>query len=120
MKARIALNPAMPGNYSFVCPVAPLCLNTINRIGYTSMVSPSILRGLKGGTLIDLDGVIDVETGGIIQVTKQEKTPVKTEVKPVEEIKVESIKEEVTEETPVKTTKSKSAKKSSAKAAEVK
>lgn len=72
MKALIALNPAIPGNYSFVCPVAPLCLNPINRSGYTTVVSPSILRGLKGRTLIDVDGVIDLKTGSF----KTEPTPI--------------------------------------------
>lgn len=66
MKARIELNPAIRGNYSFVCLEAPLFLDVINRIGYTSVVSPSILRGLKGKTLLDLDGVIDIEKGTIM------------------------------------------------------
>lgn len=102
MKALIALNPAIPGNYSFVCPVAPLCLNLINRSGYTTVVSPSILRGLKGRTLIDVNGMIDLETG---QFKSASSTTVAeaTEVAP-EEIKEDKKEAQVTE---VKETKAK-------------
>lgn len=116
MKARIALNPAIAGNYSFVCPVSSLCLNTINRVGYTSIVSPSILRGLIGKTLIDVDGVIDVEAGEFIKASKPEVVKVEPKVEPKVEVKAESVKkEEIKKEEAPKAPKSKTSKKSTPK-----
>lgn len=93
MKALIALNPAVPGNYSFVCPEAPLCLNPINRQGYTNVVTPSILRGLQGRTLIDVNNVIDIEAGVFIE---EDKPTILPEVE--EPAQVEKPQEEVQEE----------------------
>lgn len=109
MKALIALNPAVPGNYSFVCPEAPLCLNPINRQGYTNVVTPSILRGLQGRTLIDVDNVIDVEAGVFIEEDKptilpEVEEPAQVE-KPQEEPQ-EEVQEEVKPKASARTKKS--------------
>lgn len=109
MKALIALNPAVPGNYSFVCPEAPLCLNPINRQGYTNVVTPSILRGLQGRTLIDVNNVIDIEAGVFIEEDKPTILPEVEESAQVEkpqEEPQEEVQEEVKPKASARTKKS--------------
>ena len=111
-KARIALNNAIRENYAFFCPQSNLHLDLMNPVGFTDRVTPSIVRGLKGKTLLDLDNMIDVEGECFIEAGKVEEANIeapkqkeeakaedtKVEVAKVEEAKETEIKEEVKEE----------------------
>lgn len=83
----LRLNPRKPGNYAFFCPVTKLHLTLSNPVGTTDRVSAYILRGVKGKTLIDVNNVINLETGEL-NVNKA-----KTESK---EVKAEQVKSETT------------------------
>ena len=72
---KLALNRHKFNNYAFFCPVSKLHLTVSNPVGYTNEVTPAILRAVKVNTLIDVDGVIDIETG-----TVKNAQPVKTPV----------------------------------------
>ena len=63
MNTRIGLNTKIPENYGFFCPNTRLHLVLSNPGGVIDRVSPSIIRGLKSGTIIDIDGKIDLEKG---------------------------------------------------------
>lgn len=101
-KARIALNNAIRENYAFFCPQSNLHLDLMNPVGFTDRVTPSIVRGLKGKTLLDLDNMIDVEGGCFIEAGKVEvanvEAPEQKEDTKVEEAKETETKEEVKEE----------------------
>ena len=83
---RIGLNTKIPENYCFYCPVCKLHLTVTNPVDITDRVSPSLLRGLRAGKLIDIDKKIDIEKGEFY--TKEEfaknVTPKKVEVIPPE------------------------------------
>ena len=87
-KARIALNNAIKENYAFFCPQSNLHLDLMSPVGFTDRVTPSIVRGLKGKTLLDLDNMIDVQGECFIEEGK------------VEEEKAENTKVEAKEEKP--------------------
>ena len=72
---KLALNRHKFNNYAFFCPVSKLHLTVSNPVGYVNEVTPAILRAIKLSTLIDVDGVIDIETG-----TVKDAQPVKTPV----------------------------------------
>ena len=72
---KLALNRHKFNNYAFFCPVSKLHLTVSNPVGYANEVTPAILRAVKVNTLIDVDGVIDIETG-----TVKDAQPVKTPV----------------------------------------
>ena len=72
---KLALNKHKLYNYAFFCPISKLHLTVSNPVGYTNEVTPAILRAVKVNTLIDVDGVIDIETG-----TVKDAQPVKTPV----------------------------------------
>lgn len=82
----LRLNQRKPGNYAFFCPVTKLHLTLANPVGITDRVSPYILRALKSNTLVDVNGVIDLESG---------KTNVNNNTKKAE-IKTESVKSKTT------------------------
>ena len=69
-KARIALNNAIKENYAFFCPQSNLHLGLMDPVGFTDRVTPSIVRGLKGKTLLDLDNMIDVKGECFIEAEK--------------------------------------------------
>ena len=69
------LNRQKFNNYAFFCPVSKLHVTVSNPVGYVNEVTPAILRAIKLSTLIDVDGVIDIETG-----TVKDAQPVKTPV----------------------------------------
>lgn len=62
MGIRLKLNPVVSNNYSFFCPDAPLSLSISKPIGVSNRLTPSIIRGLRFKTLIDLDGRVDTKT----------------------------------------------------------
>lgn len=73
---RIALNIAKPNNYAFFCPISRLHLTRSNPAGTISEVTPYILRGLKSKVLIDVDNVIDLETGNEKAAEQKQQAPV--------------------------------------------
>ena len=64
-KLELRLNPKKVGNYAFFCPVTRLHLTLANPVGYTDRISNYILRAIKGGTIIDVNKMINMETGEI-------------------------------------------------------
>ena len=74
------LNRQKFNNYAFFCPVSKLHVTVSNPVGYVNEVTPAILRAIKLSTLIDVDGVIDIETGTVKDV-QQVETPVQEESK---------------------------------------
>lgn len=95
-------------NYAFFCPVSRLHLTVSSPVGFSNEVTPAILKALKAETVLDVDGVIDIETGTVkagTQAPKQEKpvekapetkqeAPAKAEEPKVEEPKAEETKVE--------------------------
>lgn len=61
-KYTIELNQSVPYNYSFFCPDSGLHLDIIRPVATIELetLTPSILRGLKAETLIDVDGTIEL------------------------------------------------------------
>ena len=59
----VMLNLRKPDNYSFFDPDSHLSLTMSNPRNIASRITPSILRGLRGDTLIDVNGAIDLKTG---------------------------------------------------------
>lgn len=96
-RIKIALNLKKPGKYAFFCPVSRLHLTRSNPVGYTDRVTSAILTGLKYKTLLDVDGVVDLETGKVLtKAANSNKEEIKTEapVKAQGVVKTEAIKEE--------------------------
>ena len=75
----LRLNQRKTGNYAFFCPVTKLHLTLANPVGITDRVSPYILRALKSNTLVDVNGVIDLESGKTNVNNNTKKTETKTE-----------------------------------------
>ena len=82
---KLALNKNKFNNYAFFCPVSKLHLTISNPVGYSNEVTPTILRAIKVNTLIDVDSVIDIETGTVkdvqstnTSIQKTSKNPEKT------------------------------------------
>lgn len=99
---KLQLNLRKFNNYAFFCPVSRLHLTVSNPVGYSNEVTPAILKALKAETILDVDGVVDIETGTVKAGSKaktaptpapvQEKTPTPEPVK--EEPKAEPKQEE--------------------------
>ena len=70
---KLALNLHKFNNYAFFCPVSRLHLTVSSPVGYTNEVTPAILKAIKAKTVLDVDGVINLETGSINEGTKQVK-----------------------------------------------
>ena len=81
---KLALNLHKFNNYAFFCPVSRLHVTVSNPIGYVNEVTTAILKALKSQTLLDVDGVIDIETGTVKGAAKTE-TPKKEPEKVVKE-----------------------------------
>lgn len=77
----LRINLRKPGNYAFFCPVTKLHLTLTNPVGFTDRVSPYILRGLKSKTIIDVNNMINLETGKVENVNGIQKENVTEEVK---------------------------------------
>ncbi len=69
---KLALNLHKFNNYAFFCPVSRLHVTVSNPVGYVNEVTTAILKALKSQTLLDVDGVIDIETGTVKGATKTE------------------------------------------------
>ena len=98
---KLALNRHKFNNYAFFCPVSKLHLTVSNPVGYTNEVTPAILRAVKVNTLIDVDGVIDIETG-TVKDAQQVNMPVQETPKSPEETDNADIKKDNTPEQPEK------------------
>ncbi len=108
----LQLNLTLRDNYVFVDPEAPLHLSLSNPRGAAPRLTASIIRGLKGKTLIDVNGVVDLETG----LLKDQKEKAAQVDKILEEAEVENSNtqevqgnEEVEADKPAKKTTKKSA-----------
>lgn len=97
MGIRLMLNLALRDNYVFFDPDAPLHLSVSEPRGTSPRLTSSILRGLMGKTIIDVDNVIDVKNRKLkeIKTIKVEvpKVPEKVEVKVI--VEKEKVKEEI-------------------------
>lgn len=89
---KLMLNRQKFNNYAFFCPVSKLHVTVSNPVGYVNEVTPAILRAIKLSTLIDVDGVIDIETG-TVKDAQSVNTPVQktsennnTDVEQLEEV----------------------------------
>lgn len=71
--ARIMLNLKKPNNYAFFCPAARVHLTISNPVGMTDRVTSSIARGIKMGSLLDVDGRIDLKAMRIIPAEGKQK-----------------------------------------------
>lgn len=60
MDIKIGLNLAIKHNLVFFCPDALIHLSIQKPVGVISKITPAVLRGLRGKTLIDIDNVIDL------------------------------------------------------------
>lgn len=60
---RLELNRNIDENYAFFCPHALIHLSRSQPTGIAPRLSSYILTALRFGTLIDLDGVVDLEKG---------------------------------------------------------
>lgn len=76
---KIALNNRKPYNYAFFCPVSKLHLTVSNPVGFAHEVTPAISRGLKSGTLVDVDGAIDLSTGKVKEAEQEQTAPLQNE-----------------------------------------
>ena len=101
---KLALNKQKFNNYAFFCPVSKLHLTVSNPVGYTNEVTPAILRAVKVNTLIDVDGVIDIETG-TVKDAQQVTTPVQETPKSPEKTDNADTKKDNTPEQPEKVDK---------------
>ena len=101
---KLALNKNKFNNYAFFCPVSKLHLTISNPVGYSNEVTPTILRAIKVNTLIDVDGVIDIETG-TVKDAQQVNTPVQETPKSPEKTDDADTKKDNTPEQPAKVDK---------------
>ena len=86
---KFMLNKQKFNNYAFFCPVSRMHLTVSSPVGYANEVTSAILKALKSKTIIDVDDVVDLETGTVkkAQAKVQPSEPVKTEAPIVEEAK---------------------------------
>lgn len=68
------LNRHKFNNYAFFCPVSRLHLTVSSPVGFANEVTPAILKALKVETILDVDGVVDIETG-TVKAVKQATAP---------------------------------------------
>lgn len=63
MSIKLGLNLGLRDNNVFFDPDAPLHLSLSEPMGYASRLTSSIMRGLKGGTILDIESVVDIPLG---------------------------------------------------------
>ena len=86
-------------NYAFFCPVSRLHLTVSSPVGFSNEVTPAILKALKAKTILDVDGVVDIEAGTVKAV--KQAAPAPEAKKPVQEKASEPKSAEPKEEKPV-------------------
>lgn len=79
---KLMLNTHKFNNYAFFCPVSRLHLTVSSPVGYANEVTAAILRALKAQTILDVDGVVDIETGTVKTAGDTNVNPVKEEKAP--------------------------------------
>ena len=79
---KLLLNLHKFNNYAFFCPVSRLHLTVSSPVGFANEVTPAILKALKAKTILDVDGVIDIEAG---TVKVKQAAPVTKAKEPVHE-----------------------------------
>ena len=62
---KLRLNVLKQDNYAFFCPVSRVHLTLSSPVGFSNGVTPAILTALRAGTIIDVDNMVDLETGTI-------------------------------------------------------
>jgi hypothetical protein len=78
---KLMLNLHKPNNYAFFCPVSKVHLTVSSPVGFANEVTPAILKAVKANTVLDVDGVIDLETGSAAKSKPEAtKSPEKAEV----------------------------------------
>lgn len=93
---KFMLNMHKFNNYAFFCPVSRMHLTVSSPVGFANEVTPAILKGLKSKAILDVDGVIDLETGTVKKAqAKAQPTPEPAKTEP--EKKVEAPAEPVAE-----------------------
>ena len=91
---KFMLNMHKFNNYAFFCPVSRMHLTVSSPVGFANEVTPAILKGLKSKAILDVDGVIDLETGAV-KATQAKAQPTPEPVKTEPEKKVEASVEPV-------------------------
>jgi hypothetical protein len=103
---KLMMNLHKFNNYAFFCPVSRLHLTVSSPVGFANEVTPAILKALKVETILDVDGVVDIETG-TVKANKQASVKAEKPVEKAPEQKVpeqkdaEPVKAEETVEAPV-------------------
>ena len=69
---KLMLNLHKYNNYAFFCPVSRLHLTVSSPVGFANEVTPAILKGVKANTILDVDGVIDIESGTVVEGTPEQ------------------------------------------------
>ena len=84
---KFMLNKYKFNNYAFFCPVSRMHLTVSSPVGFSNEVTPAILKGLKAKTILDVDGVIDLETGTVKEAQPEQQAPQPEQVAeaPIEE-----------------------------------
>ena len=72
MGIKLMLNLRLRENYVFCDPNAPLHLSLSEPMGFAQRLTDSIMRGLKAGTIIDVDNVVDMENRKLKDVVNEE------------------------------------------------
>ena len=93
---KLMLNVRKPNNYAFFCPVSKVHLTVSSPVGFANEVTPAILKAVKASTVLDVDGVIDLETGSVAKSKPEAtKSPEKAEVSAPKEAVAEPTAEQV-------------------------
>lgn len=91
---KLALNLHKLNNYAFFCPVSKVHLTVSSPVGYANEVTPAILRAVKAQTVLDVDGVINLETGTVDKgKQKQVGKPEEPKTAPTEPAEVNKVAE---------------------------
>ena len=96
---KLMLNTHKFNNYAFFCPVSRLHLTVSSPVGFANEVTPAISKALKAETILDVDGVINIETGTVEEIKQAN---VKNTEKPAVQAPVQEVQEQKKAE-PVKT-----------------
>ena len=96
---KLMLNLHKFNNYAFFCPVSRLHLTVSSPVGFANEVTPAIFKALKAETVLDVDGVVDIETG-TVKASQQTTAPAQQPVQDakdnaankVEEVKADEVK----------------------------
>lgn len=81
-KFRVELSKMKRENYVFFCPDAPIHLNLCQPVGYVDRLTSSLLRGIRGKTVIDCDNLVG-SVENIAPVIEELKNTVNNDAKKV-------------------------------------